>query len=125
MLTDDEIFNIGREVSRQYIKDVPEFKLVFARAIEAAAIAAVDAERSKEAVAWLHNSRNNSDVITSAVKKLIEDQFAAYGFDSPVHRHPASKAENYTIPLYLSPSIPEGYALVPIEPTPKIFDESI
>lgn len=63
----------------------------------------IDAERGKDAKAWLHGSRPESDVITTAVRNVwngvVLGQMAAYN-----------------IPLFLSPApeIPEGMALVQI-----------
>lgn len=57
-------------------------------------IAAVDAERGKDAVAWMN--------IHGAVSRL--------------HEH------SDDVPLFLSPTIPEGMALVPLIPTEEILD---
>ena len=63
----------------------------------------IDAERGKEAVAWALFAENGNIRIWSSapeeVKKLAEEQGMTL------------------LPLYLSPAIPEGWALVPIEPT--------
>lgn len=48
MLTDDQIFNIGWEISMQDIKTIPEYKLAFARAIEA------EATKPQEPFAWAY-----------------------------------------------------------------------
>lgn len=76
--------------------------------------AKIEAMERQEPVAWLHESRRDSDVVTDAVKhvwgKAVVGALAAY-----------------STPLYLSPGaqpapiIPEGWKLVPIEPTPEMI----
>lgn len=70
-------------------------------------IARIDAERGKEAVAWaLFSENGNIRIWTSApeeVRRLAEDQGMTLS------------------PLFLSPTIPEGMALVPVEPTEEML----
>ena len=78
--------------------------------------AKIEAMEQQEPVAWLHESRRDSDVVTSAVKhvwgKVAVGSMAAY-----------------SIPLYLAPSaqpaprVPEGWKLVPVEPTETLISE--
>ena len=58
-------------------------------------------------VAWLHQKRTPSDVITDEVKMFLLRQYERWEFHSSVQRHSVCKAENYTIPLYLHPSTKE------------------
>ena len=84
-----------------------------AKAEIAALRAKIEAMEKQEPVAWLHESRRDSDVVTSAVKHVWGK--AAVG-----------SMAAYSIPLYTSPGaqpapiIPEGWKLVPIEPTPSV-----
>ena len=80
--------------------------------------ARIEAMEQQEPFAWLHESRRDSDVVTSAVKhvwgKVAVGSLAAY-----------------SIPLYLAPGaqpapiIPEGWKLVPIEPTHEMKTAAI
>lgn len=54
-----------------------------------------------EPVAWLHETRKQSDVITDAVKTLLSEEKVRFGFDSSVQRSGTDKSEHYTIPLVL------------------------
>ena len=78
--------------------------------------AKIEAMGKQEPVAWLHESRRDSDVVTSAVKHVWGK--AAVG-----------SMAAYSIPLYLAPgaqpapSIPEGWKPVPIEPTETMIGE--
>ena len=74
--------------------------------------AITEAER-QEPVAWLHSVRQDSDVITTAVKHLWGRVPVAVG-----------KEAAYTIPLYThpQPAIPAGWQLVPVEPTSEILE---
>lgn len=135
----------------RYAKDYPELKLVpllyayplleeletmrasntikqanieLLQAENAKLIAERDAMMKQEPIAWRHTERD--DVIHSKVKRLVEDAYEKYGASSSVQRSPVNKAERYSIPLYTRPlpaqQIPEGYALVPIEPTDAMVE---
>lgn len=71
--------------------------------------ARAQSRQGAEPVAWLHQSRPETDVITDAVKRC-------WGHILPKHMQ-------YSIPLYTHPqpaqhgSVPEGWKLVPVEPT--------
>ena len=93
MLTEEQIDNIWAELP-PYAGDYRVI-LDFARAIEAAVIAAVDAERSKDAVAWFME-RNG---------ERVGIEFTERGVKSWVDAE--------AIPLYLSPAIPPGFAPAP------------
>ena len=79
----------------------------------------IDALRAKitemekqEPVAWMHETRRDSDVVTDAVKhvwgKVAVGSMAAYSI--PLYALPGAQTQP-------TPSIPEGWKLVPIEPT--------
>ncbi len=77
---------------------------------------------SAEPVAWMHDEPGRVDVIHTAVKKLLHDSHEAAGY---LHR-PLDKSGRYTIPLYAAPvaaqpSVPEGWKLVPIDPTKEML----
>lgn len=72
------------------------------------------ARSQQEPVAWLHSNPDRVDVIHTQVKALLN---GAGSF----HR-PLDKTEHYTIPLYTHPApIPEGWQLVPKEPTREMM----
>jgi len=77
--------------------------------------AKIKAREQQAPVAWLHETRRDSDVVTNAVKH-------AWG------KAVVGVRRAYSIPLYLAPgaqpapSVPDGWKLVPIEPTPKMID---
>jgi len=73
-------------------------------------LARIDAERGKDAVAWLHDAEGRFDAIHTKVKDTLDASFAIYGFAGRIDRPAVNTAEHYTIPLFLSPTIPEGYA---------------
>ena len=105
ILTDEEvsaITGIGFEVT--------------GRAIEQAILNKL---REVEPVAWLHQTRTSSDVITDEVKMFLLRQYERWEFHSSVQRPSVCKAENYTKPLYLhpAPSVPEWQ---PIETAPML-----
>lgn len=125
---------------------------------------ALIAERGKGAVAWLHESRREADVITTAVKNVwggvAVGNMAAYniplflsaptipeGIEDGVNRisnilaridaelgksavaevcncgiMPISNDLTVGEKLFLSPTLPEGMTLVPIEPTLEMLD---
>lgn len=62
-------------------------------------------------IAWLHNKDGRVDIVHKEVKEVWEKIGKPANFCREIV---ACKTENYTIPLY---QIPEGYALVPVEPT--------
>jgi len=96
MLTEEQIDEI-----QPMVKSFPQWKFLFAREIERLTIAAVDAERAKDAVAWRHTNDNGINVVNR-------------------YRDPGEEGWK-TEPLYLSPAIPTGFALVPIEPTMQML----
>lgn len=69
--------------------DVPSVMLAAADEIERLR-ARIEAMEQQEPVAWLHESRRDSDVVTSAVKHVWQ------------RARPMSLA-SYSIPLYLAP----------------------
>ena len=117
ILTDEEITLIIRECARgSAINRDGSTSHRIARAIEQAVLNKLG---EQEPVAWLHQTRTSSDVITDEVKMFLLRQYERWEFHSSMQRPSVCKAENYTKPLYLhpAPSVPEGYQLVPIEPT--------
>ena len=60
-----------------------------------------------EPVAWMRPIDINRTMIAVPEERAEVSAVAQGEFTDPVYRHP--------------PSIPEGYALVPIEPTPEMF----
>ena len=78
--------------------------------------AKVEAMEQQEPVAWLHETRRDSDVVTDAVKhvwgKAVVGALAAYSI--PLYPAPGAQP---------APSVPEGWKLVPIEPTEKMINE--
>ena len=117
ILTDEEITLIIRECARgSAINRDGSTSHRIARAIEQAVLNKLG---EQEPVAWLHQTRTSSDVITDGVKMFLLRQYERWEFHSSMQRPSVCKAENYTKPLYLhpAPSVPEGYQLVPIEPT--------
>jgi|GEM_PF-6407221 len=64
-------------------------------------------EVEREPVAWLHQTRTSSDVITDEVKMFLLRQYERWEFHSSVQRPSVCKAENYTKPLYLHPPTEE------------------
>lgn len=117
ILTDEEITLIIRECARgSAINRDGSTSHRIARAIEQAVLNKLN---EQEPVAWLHQTRTSSDVITDEVKMFLLRQYERWEFHSSMQIPSACKAENYTKPLYLhpAPSVPEGYQLVPIEPT--------
>jgi len=85
----------GIIITAQWVHD-------FAHAIESAAIAAVDAERSKEAIATLHDD-------------------GYWTTKNANFRHQSSYA-GWRQDVFLSPTIPAGYALVPIDVTDAMLE---
>ena len=104
-------------LAAQFGRDADEAKthLAFAKDELNHLRAKIEAMEKQEPVAWLHESRRDSDVVTSAVKHVWQ------------RARPMSLAA-YSIPLYLAPGaqpapgIPEGWKLVPIEPTHEMLD---
>ncbi|MDV2644910.1 hypothetical protein, partial [Pseudomonas aeruginosa] len=89
-----------------------------------AALARVAELERQEPVAWMHDQPNRVDVIHRDVKDLLQ---RVPGSSRGIHR-PLDVSEHYTIPLYAAPvaqaqhSVPEGWKLVPVEPTPEMLD---
>ena len=78
--------------------------------------AKIEQMERQEPVAWLHETRRDSDVVTDAVKhvwgKAVVGALAAYSI--PLYPAPGAQP---------APSVPEGWKLVPIEPTEKMINE--
>ena len=74
--------------------------------------AKIEAMEKQEPVAWMHETRRDSDVVTDAVKhvwgRVAVGSMAAYSI--PLYTLPGAQTQP-------TPSIPEGWKLVPIEPT--------
>ncbi|KXC56835.1 hypothetical protein [Pseudomonas aeruginosa] len=89
-----------------------------------AALARVAELERQEPVAWMHDQPNRVDVIHRDVKDLLQ---RVPGSSRGIHR-PLDVSEHYTIPLYAAPvaqaqhSVPDGWKLVPVEPTPEMLD---
>lgn len=85
-----------------------------AESITALVIERIDAERGKLATAWLHDITHNDD-------PRQHDEALAFTPDA----FPMDGCGLFTSagsrPLFLSPTIPEGMALVPIEPTQEML----
>ena len=82
LLTEQEIVSIALNYSLPYSTES------FARAIESAVIEKIKAQG---AVAWLHEQRLESDVVTTAVKQV-------WG------KVPTGNLSAYSVPLYKLPS---------------------
>ncbi|MBN0646179.1 hypothetical protein JTM27_33675, partial [Pseudomonas aeruginosa] len=88
------------------------------------ALARVAELERQQPVAWMHDQPNRVDVIHRDVKDLLQ---RVPGSSRGIHR-PLDVSEHYTIPLYAAPvaqaqhSVPEGWKLVPVEPTEDVLE---
>ena len=79
--------------------------------------AKIEVMERQEPVAWLHETRPDSGVVTDAVKLIWEEAVARAlaAYSIPLCLAPGAQAQP-------APSVPEGWKLVPIEPTPGMID---
>ena len=89
LLTNQEIEDVDIFIMNKDTFDMKTLGLDFARAIESAVLTKIKAQGP---VAWLHNQRTDSDVVTDAVKSVWGK--AAVG-----------SLASYSVPLY---KLPEG-----------------
>ena len=82
-------------------------------------LARIDAERGKEAVAYalMWRTEDGSEALQFPVASSVDEakrDITMYG--------KADRDAMRIAPLFLSPTIPEGYVLVPLEPTKKMVE---
>ena len=104
-------FMNGETVCYDCLQTLPKTLLEAWREIASLRAKITEMER-QEPVAWMHETRRDSDVVTDAVKhvwgKVAVGSMAAYSI--PLYALPGAQTQP-------TPSIPEGWKLVPIEPT--------
>ncbi|HFI1998225.1 TPA: hypothetical protein ACGPOK_000643 [Pseudomonas aeruginosa] len=115
--------DIGMNPDKGELLDSLRYMLEKCEAHDAALARVAELER-QQPVAWMHDQPNRVDVIHRDVKDLLQ---RVPGSSRGIHR-PLDVSEHYTIPLYAAPvaqaqhSVPEGWKLVPVEPTPEMLD---
>ncbi|MBN0368581.1 hypothetical protein JTM44_06870 [Pseudomonas aeruginosa] len=115
--------DIGMNPDKGELLDSLRYMLEKCEAHDAALARVAELER-QQPVAWMHDQPNRVDVIHRDVKDLLQ---RVPGSSRGIHR-PLDVSEHYTIPLYAAPvaqaqhSVPEGWKLVPVEPTEDVLE---
>ncbi|MBA5723399.1 hypothetical protein, partial [Pseudomonas aeruginosa] len=115
--------DIGMNPDKGELLDSLRYMLEKCEAHDAALARVAELER-QQPVAWMHDQPNRVDVIHRDVKDLLQ---RVPGSSRGIYR-PLDVSEHYTIPLYAAPvaqaqhSVPEGWKLVPVEPTEDVLE---